>query len=172
MTWMSCLIFSRRLITQAGFEKYYRTNFLQFATIFDYLAGKRISVYWESEPLVYGVGRSLPNWLGEVFEIFAKKWYDVIMSLPDNYGRASKLACIKAHGVKSELFSLKWLLGLRLFGYFNYRLYKGFRFYFPYVTDLTSGVVYLIAILPVPGFISSLLRENSELIKALVKRIR
>jgi putative flippase GtrA len=167
MTWMSGLIFSRRAILESRFEQYYDSSFLQIAVCFEWLAGKQINVYWESEPLVYAAGEGPPNWFGQAFRIFAQRWYETIISLPESYRREAKLICIKDHGSKSRCFSWKWLLSYRLFGYFDRQVFAQYKYYLPFVTDVPLPALYLLALLPVPRFFSVWLQRNAKMIKAV-----
>lgn len=156
MTWMSCLIFNRNLIDRGEFKKFLDTNFIQFAVVFHYLSKKDISVYWEAQPLVYNASYEIPLWFRESFEVFAKRWYEIVNSLPEAYSKKSKLKCIKDHGVKSKLFTIKFVAGLRIMGYYNFSIFRKYYYYFPYITNIPRPILLFIAVIPVPKYISKI----------------
>lgn len=165
MTWMSCLIFSRRAIAQARFEKFYQTSFLQFLAVYDYLADRPLAVYWLPPTLVFNTSVQIPLWYPQALETFGRKWRASVLSLPGSYDLAAKKKCIKDHGVKSCLFGLKSLLRLRVLNYFNFRLYRQNADLLPEITDVNRLVLILVALIPVPEFVSRLIRKIAPIIK-------
>lgn len=149
MTWMSCLIFSRKMIDEVVHKKYYDTNFLQFAIIFDYLADKNISVYWLSEVCVYGASKELPAWRKDTFKIFVNRWYHIVSNLPQTYVGEVKKKCILDHGVKSNLLGYRSLKRLRGENVLNLRIFRENIKYLPYTIKLPTAIVFIIAIFPI-----------------------
>lgn len=149
MTWMSCLIFSRAMIDEVIHEKYYNTNFLQFAIIFDYLAGKKCSVYWLSEWCVYGASTGAAAWRKDTFKIFANSWYNVVSNLPQKYTSEVKRKCILDHGVKSNLFNFRSLKHLRGDNVLNLTVFRENIEYLPFTIKLPMAIVFIIAIFPI-----------------------
>jgi glycosyltransferase involved in cell wall biosynthesis len=171
MTWMSCLIFSRQLITSGDFQRYFNSNFLQMLVIFNYLAGRMIRVLWQAQPLVYNNNYNPPAWYAEIFEIFGRKWSEQISNLPPSYSAQAKADCVKAHGVKSHLFSPFRLLLLRLLGHYNLKTYQQYGQLIPRLTDVSRGWFWLIAILPVPRSFSCWFERNYAKIYKLWLRL-
>jgi glycosyltransferase involved in cell wall biosynthesis len=150
MPWMSCLIFSSKIIKDGSFDKYQGTSLVQFATIFDYLAYQKFSVYWEACPLVYSINDERhPAWIKRLFEIWAQNWYEVVIALPSDYSQEAKLKCVLNHGLKSGLFN-GWnaFYQYRKTGHFDYKLFMQYRKYLPYVTNVPLTALLVISILP------------------------
>jgi glycosyltransferase involved in cell wall biosynthesis len=155
MTWISCLIFSSKVISAGDFEKYHGTCLLQFGMIFDYFSKNTVSVYWVSEECVYSTPTSqVPSWIDLVFEIWAKNWFETVYALP-TYDTISKLKCIRMHSAKSRIMSLKTIYDFRKKGYYNISQYKMYRKYWPFVTDVPVAILYLIGVMPI-GVITSI----------------
>lgn len=160
MTWMSTLIYSQELIELGNFKKYYNTNFLQTAVIFDYLAYKSsIVVYWSEQPLViYPEEESIVNHYNDkIVFLFLYCWINVILSLPDIYSDLTKMKCIKA----SQL-TLKTLIHLRIKKDFNSKEFIQYKHYFKYITKAPSILIYFIAIFP--SFIIKFLHKIKKLV--------
>jgi len=147
MTYVSSLILGADIIRSGNFKKYRWTEIAQIGIIFEYLSGKKISVLWMPRPVTYGV-KAATGWGDRAFEIYITNWMNMINSLPSDYRESAKRACIKAHGIKANLFTLRGLLRLRAGGHFNYVLYKRYSSYFKYVTNVPRFIVFLISILP------------------------
>jgi len=166
MTWMSCLVFSAKVINEANFEKFFDTNFLQFSVVFDTIAGKNISVYWESEPYVYGTSSNLPAWLDIVFKIFITRWHNALFVLPQSYTQSSKIKAQKDHGVNSRLFTLKNFVFFRIMGAYNLSVYNKYKQDFGFATNVPKIALFLIALMPVPRFLSVfLMKHETEIVK-------
>ncbi|MDI6731883.1 MAG: hypothetical protein QME05_04815, partial [Candidatus Margulisbacteria bacterium] len=161
-TWISCLIFGKKMIKEADFEKYFNTNFLQFSVIFNYLEGKQFRVYWQPEAMIYGLRRDLPAWISSMFEVFGVRWMKAINALPDSYSLSAKAACIRSHGVKSGLFSARKLLFFRLVGYYNLGLFNQYKNILPSLIGYPLWLAYIIAAFPIPKVVSRILREGLE----------
>lgn len=158
MTMMSSLIFGSKIIEKGNYEKYRGTQFSHMGVIFDYLSDQISSVLYISRPLFYNI-RVPSGWIPRTFEIFAKKWFDLVNSLPASYFDETKKKCIKDHGVKSGLFSFQNLLVLRGRGYFNYDIYKRYKFYFPYITNVPQFILFLLSFMPVPAGFTGFLKK-------------
>ncbi|OGC32343.1 hypothetical protein A2311_05210 [candidate division WOR-1 bacterium RIFOXYB2_FULL_48_7] len=171
MTWLSCLIFSRQLISQGNFARYYQTNFLQFSVVFDYLARAVEPVYYVAKPLVNNANFSVPAWYQEAFAIFGRKWHDQVMALPEVYSQTAKKACIKVHGVKSRLFGFKGLIISKLLGYYNYSIYAEYSRYFAMISDLPKWFFFLLAVIPLPPFVAKIFKANYERLYKMMLRL-
>jgi glycosyltransferase involved in cell wall biosynthesis len=151
MTCLSCLIYSRKLLEQANFERYRRTYFLQAGIIFEYLAGRNFKVKWMASHSVKGLrvpGQIKPDSGAMVFEVWARSWLNFVVSLPPAYSIDSKLKCAMDHGFKSRLFRSKNLKRLRFRGILNRESYKQYVRYFPYTINESRLFIKLLAYLP------------------------
>ena len=156
-TLISSLIFGSKIIRKGNFRKYIGTNFIHFGVIFDYLSRREFKVYWYSSPIVYSAG--WVKWLSAAFEIFAKKFFILVMSLPSSYTKEAKLKCLKDHGVKSTLFTFKVLIKFRGLGYYDLAKYMKYHEYLPYVSNVPLFIFYLISIAPIPAWLIQFLRR-------------
>lgn len=148
MTWLSCIILSTELIQRGQFEKYIGTYLVHVGTMFEYLADREISVYWSDARLIYGMEGNESSWTGETFNIWIENWTKVISSLPASYLEEAKLKCIKDHGMKSSVFSLKHLLGLRALNVYNFGVYERYRKQFRFVTDVPLPALLSVSLVP------------------------
>lgn len=147
MTWMSCSIFNRRIFEEDSYERYFDTNFLQFAIMFDFFANKKICVSWISDGCIYGASTEKAAWRRQTFKIFVKRWYDVVQSLPD-YKQDAKNKCIISHAEKTGLFSLYQLIILREENNFNFAIFKEYVTYFHKVVKTSVVLLFFISIVP------------------------
>lgn len=146
MSWMSTLIYSAELIKSANFLKYYNTNFLQTAIVFDYLGTKNnFSVFWNATPLViYPDEEMITNsYSDKILFLFLQCWSNVILSLPSIYTKKIKYQCIKNSGL-----SIKVIYGLRMNGKFTNKDFFKYKDYFKYITNTPIIVIYLLSLQP------------------------
>ncbi len=154
MTCLASLIYTKKLILHANFERYYDTYFIQTGIIFEYIAKKDFLIYWESNISVKALEhpKLLPkkSWQHQsiVFDIACISWINFIFSLPSSYDLEIKLQCILDHGDKSGLFSQKNLFYLRKLNILNYSSYKKYARYFPFTLKYPSYIIVFISILP------------------------
>ncbi len=149
MTWMSVLIYSRKIIQELNFERYYNTNFIQTGIIFEYLAYKNVEVL--VLPSVGVVNIPLPKhntWHNEAFLVFCKRWYLFVMSLPPYYSYESKIKCIRDHSIKSQFFGIRNLCVLRMKNYFNPKILREYKFFIYQVIPENRFVIKIIAMIP------------------------
>ena len=151
MTCLSALVYSKRLLRDAKFARYYETNFLQTGIIFEYLADKPVKVKWISQHSVQELsvpGLKKTSWENQTFEIWTKRWANFVFSLPASYSLDSKMKCAMDHGVKSNLLRSSSLKRLRLNGILDARVYNEYSRYFPFTIRSSSLFVKLLAYLP------------------------
>jgi len=151
MTCLSSLIYSFRLVSSADFKRFYNTNFIQLGIIFEYIAGKDFLIHWIDSVSVQNI--SIPgvlkkNWINETFEIWTKRWSNIIFSLPPSYLPEVKLKCIKDHGRKSGIFKVKNLLVLRALNILSYKTYKQYSHLFPLTIECPKLIILLITLFP------------------------
>jgi glycosyltransferase involved in cell wall biosynthesis len=165
MTCMSSLIYNTKIIANANFERYRKTNFIQTGVIFEYIENKEFLVHWKKsisvQPIVIEHIKKV-SWQDRTFEIWTKNWINFIFSLPSSYELDTKLKCVTDHGIKSGLFSLKGLLNLRSNNCLNIKQYKKYSVYFPLTIKYSKFTILIIALLPI-----SILR----ILKATIKSV-
>jgi glycosyltransferase involved in cell wall biosynthesis len=150
MQLISCLVFSSKMIRNANFEEYRKTFLVQFGAIFDYLATREIEVCWLKDPLVYSDSNEpLASWLKNAFEIFAKNWTELILSLPSTYDDHAKLKCIKDHGKKGGLFTVRACVFVRANNVLNLDVVHKYEKYLKYISDVPKFIIVLISLIPI-----------------------
>ena len=164
MTWISSLIFGDGIRKKGNFDKFIGSQIIHFATVFDYLSSKDISVYWESRCCVAGAQEGLPSWLGKTLEIWGKNWFDTIQALPRSYSEEVKRACMFTHGVKASQFDLPMLFLMRIHGFYDYSMLRKYRWYLPHVAKTSLLSFTMIAVLP-----RRLIKR--KIIRSLIKRL-
>jgi len=147
MTWLSCIILSSDLIRRGQFEKYIGTYLGHIGTMFEYLSDREISVYWCDKRLLCGMENET-TWTAETFNIWIENWIKIISSLPACYTKKAKLKCIKDHGKKSTVFSLKSLMSLRAINVYNLKVYETYHQQFRFVTDIPLPALLSLALIP------------------------
>jgi len=150
MTWMSSLIFNKKSIEKMDFSPHYDSLFSHIGAIFNFLSKKDcINVYWLNKPVFYPTSKAIFSWSSMIFKVFGKNWTDIIINLPENYSKDSKINCIKKHGLESGLFTLVGFLNLRSKNAFNFKSFLEYRLYFYYITNTPTSILFFISIFPV-----------------------
>jgi len=150
LTWISCLVFSRKMIDDGRFAWYRGTCLTHVGTIFEYLSRVDIKVRWIATPLVYGIDGGKPAWQKKALEIFGKNWYEIITTQAGIYSTEAKYKCILDHGVKSGLFnSVNSFVHLRINNAFNFRQLVTYAKYFRYITRVSRFILLAISLAPV-----------------------
>lgn len=151
MTCMSCLVYSSKLISNANYEHYRNTYFIQTGIIFEYITNKDFTIHWEPNLSVKRwenyKGLKKESWQSQMFEIWFKNRANFIFSLPASYDLNVKLKCIMSNGPYSSM-SIKTLLLLRSDGVLNYRVYRHYSYLFPLTIKLPKFVILIIALVP------------------------
>lgn len=150
LTWISCLVFSRKMIDDGKFAWYRGTCLTHVGTIFEYLSRADIKVRWIATPLVYGIDGGKPAWQKKALEIFGKNWYEIITSQTEIYSKEAKCKCILDHGCKSGLFSsVNSFIYLRINNAFNFSQLVKYVAYFRYITRVPLVILSAISVSPV-----------------------
>ncbi|NDK08962.1 glycosyltransferase [Candidatus Gracilibacteria bacterium] len=158
MTQMSALIFSKQLINNVSFSRYYDTNFIQTGIIFEYLASKeKINVKWLREYSANQLkkeGLVKNSWQSQTFEIWIIRWANFILSLPPSYNIENKLYTIKLHNEITKLFGIKNLVSLRSKNHFNLKIFfKYYKFFYLALNKYSFIRLFFIALIPKSIFI-------------------
>lgn len=151
MTCLASLVYNSKLIANADFDRYRNTNFMQTGVIFEYIARKEFLVHWVDTVSVQPIsieGIKKESWLNQTFEIWVRRWANFVFSLPPSYALDTKLKCIRDHGIKSGLFSLRGLLVFRRLDILNQEVYKKVSRFMPFSIKYPKAVMFLICLLP------------------------
>jgi glycosyltransferase involved in cell wall biosynthesis len=154
MSQMSSLIYSKKVIKNANYTRFYGTNFIQTGIALEYLACQEsISVKWNKELSVGSLkkdGLIKTSWRNNTFDIWIRKWMNFVLSLPSVYSFESKIKMIQTHSQRTKIFSFRNLLLLRSEGFYNMRHYINYNKFFDISLGSTNTFKFLcIAILPV-----------------------
>lgn len=112
MSCMSCLVYSRKLLSEAEFFRYRETNFIQTGVVFEYIAKQNFSVGWVQHISIGNLTlahtkktnwSSTPEWA----RIGVEGWLKFLFSLPASYKLSSKFAGAKLFGEVSGLLHYK-----------------------------------------------------------------
>lgn len=156
MTCMSCLVFSKKIITNANWQRYRNTYFIQTAIIFEYIANKDFNARWMSQFSVKRWcdfnGIKKESWQSNTFDIWFKNRANFIMSLPPSYDLDIKLKTIFSSKV-----TMKSLFSIRASGILNLKTYYKYKYLFPITIEKSIFTIFLISI--IPRFVFKLLRE-------------
>lgn len=151
MTCMSSLIYGKHLLDSANFDRYRETYFIQTGIILEFIEDKEFLIKWESGNSVLPIildGVKKNSWQNRTFEVWVEKWSNFVFSLPPSYNIETKLRCIKSHGLKSGMFSVKGLLSLRASGILNPMVFRKFMCLFPWTINSSVPVIFAISFLP------------------------
>ncbi|HWQ27114.1 MAG TPA: glycosyltransferase [Chlorobaculum sp.] len=151
MTCIGSMVYSKRLLQHADYQRYRDTNFLQTGILLEYIADRPFRIKWIPKHSVMGLkvpGVQKSSWQEQTFEIWTKRWANFIFSLPASYDLDAKLKCIMDHGVKSRLFTLSALKRLRRKNILNKEAYSRYSRYFRFTVPIPSIVLRLLSILP------------------------
>ena len=154
MSQMSSLIYSKKVIKNANFKRFYGTNFIQTGIALEYLAcQENISVKWNKK---LSIGTLKKNdmikisWQKDTFDIWIRKWTNFVLSLPSIYSLEGKIKMIQTHNKRAKIFSLRNLLLLRSKGFYNIEHYNNYNKFFDISIGNANNFKFLcIAILPV-----------------------
>jgi len=120
-TVLSSLIYNRRVIQSADFKRYYDTNFIQTGILFETLAViSGYTVGWLPDVSVENIvfeGQTKVSWQKEALEIWLLRWPSFVLSLPPLYPLEVKLRVIRAHNIKTNVFSYQLLYTLKRLKY-------------------------------------------------------
>lgn len=107
LTWISCMIYSEKLINEMNFMRYRDSCFNQTALMFDPTANRKCHICFNPNLTVKNLILTKESgWLYHVFDIMYRQWYLLIMSLPLYYPYEVKLKCIRDNANKAGLLSI------------------------------------------------------------------
>jgi glycosyltransferase involved in cell wall biosynthesis len=152
MTCLGTLIFNSKVISDANFKRYMSTNFCHIGIIFEYISGRDFTVHWNEKISIQTFsikGVEKISWHDRTLEIWTERWSNLVFSLPPDYNLAIKMKCIKDHGVKTGLFSLRELIHLRRLNRINLILYKKYCNYMLLSMNHSKSFLIIVALLPI-----------------------
>ncbi len=153
MSCLSCLIYSKSLISSAEFSRYRGSFFIQTGIIFEYIQRKDFEIYWAQSISVTGLANSgleKKGWARSrnVFDIGVGSWNKFVLSLPSSYSMDSKRKACVAFGVVSGAFTIKGMMLLRAQGLLDHEVYKAHKVGFGLSLTYPVVVVKILALLP------------------------
>lgn len=144
-------IVSKPMVCEEMTRRYLETTFIQVGLFFEYLCiNNQAKVWWISDNCIFStkISKTSTSWLSRSFEIYGSGYMSFIFSLPSQIPFNSKLKCIKDHSDKVGFFEWRNLLYLRSNDWLNYKLFKQYRRYMPFLTRTPLVLLFLISIFP------------------------
>lgn len=176
LTWHCTLIgstiFNSELIKigkeKGIFLKYEKSDFIQLGILFESLNYKKeiYGIFLSKLLLKVNSLKKISYWKKNTFDIFGYKWIQFIENLPNVYDRYKK-EVILSHGIKSNLFTLRGFLNLRLENGFGINEYRKYKNIFYQITDINRIIILLISIIPI--FILKIVKKTYQLMKGMKK---
>ncbi|GHU64593.1 hypothetical protein FACS189447_01730 [Spirochaetia bacterium] len=149
ITWISCLIYNERVIAKANFKKYRNTNFIHTGIILEYCCYNKFFLYYYPDIHLNTVPYERRNhWMDIAIEIFCKRWFIFIMSLPALYDDKLKEKVLIDHGIRAQLFTLPCIISFRMHNVFNLIVLTQYRYYISKTIKYPFFILYLISIFP------------------------
>lgn len=156
VTNIACLIFSKDLITNANFNRYYSTHLLQFGIVFEYLACfEQINVLYENNQILINFEEQLiskfktNSWYPSLaWHIFAESWTNTVLSLPTNYSLPAKKKCILNHNRYTKIFSVRSILLMRNLNVYNFATFKKYRLFINYAIGNKKVLYFILSLFP------------------------
>lgn len=124
MACISCNIYNRRLIAEANFSKFYKSNWLQLGIILDYLERAKTRVLFLPEVSVVTLKCPIfkkSGWGESYFKVCFDRFPAVVFSLGSNYSMDEKLDIVHCFYNNTPLFKFRHLLKIRAQGHLNWR---------------------------------------------------
>ncbi|MEZ4749493.1 MAG: glycosyltransferase family 2 protein [Bdellovibrionota bacterium] len=139
MSWLSCSIYSDRLVEKADFETYYGTNFAHFCAIFDYLSRRPVRVRWEGESIVFNT--KLPRkhfYEAKTIQMFINRWTEAVISLPPAYSLKEKIHALRAHSPATRMNRYRTFIEHRANGSYDRAVFNENRWHLWLATPLST----------------------------------
>jgi glycosyltransferase involved in cell wall biosynthesis len=124
MACISCNIYSRRLISDANFSKFYRSNWLQLGIILDYLERAKTRVLFLPEVSVVTLKCPVfkkSGWGESYFKVCFDRFPTLVFSLGSDYSIDEKLDIVYCFYKNTPLFKFRHLLAIRAQGHLNWQ---------------------------------------------------
>ncbi|UXP33555.1 glycosyltransferase [Reichenbachiella agarivorans] len=100
-------------------------NFPQISIIFRDFIKNNYKLFWFGERVVEVNSKKKSSyWSQDVMDVFLKDWSNVVLGLPEDYALTVKNEAIKSHTINSNLFSIGYLVFLRINGFLDYEKIK------------------------------------------------
>lgn len=153
MSCLSSLVFSKKLIDQSNFKKYYNTHYIQTGIIFDFISKNNFTLKWFNNYLISNLNTNYKkkSWNDgkRVLEIGGKGWQDFVSSLPNVYSQESKDKAINDFSSLSGIFKFKHFLKLRKKGVLNNEQFTIYKEYIYRGFNLHPLFIYFILKAPI-----------------------
>lgn len=152
LTLLPSFVYSYKVIQEVEkIKRYENGNFTQHALLFEIAPFKNYKIFWVGSFRMTVVAIKKKNtWTKILFPLWAKRWTEYVLSLPDIYPLEIKLKCIKDHAKYSGLFNLRKLLLYRSEYILNLRVLITYWKYLHYILS-TPNIFFMIIISLVPS---------------------
>lgn len=168
---VGCIVIKSTACQEKYFKNYLWSNFIHVGMMFSYLADKvNMKAFFLSDIILTHTHlvkvKASTSWYKNTLNIFVYTWFFVILSLP-SINQVVKLKIIKDHSELTRLFGISSLLKLRICGGLKVNEVFAYRKYYPFVTNTSPLLIYLLALLPLP--LVKFIDKSKEIIKKWIK---
>ena len=148
----SCFI-SSKFLNQSSIERYFDSNFVHLGVFVEYLCSlSRFCVHYIDSVIVDHIvvdNFSKQNWASKPFGVFAKNWFEVIMSLPIKVNIENKKEILLDHNKYTGIFDLPVMIKSQVVYSRPFTSdYRHNRRYLKYVSTTPIIVYDLVSLIP------------------------
>jgi glycosyltransferase involved in cell wall biosynthesis len=142
MTWMSCLVFNKRIVGSVHFNQYEGNAFPHLWWILANLTDQS-KIYWESNSCIGSFGGG--HQMSDFFKVFFADWHDAVYGV-EGYAETARGKCFN-DGV-AYAFTRRELIKLRAKGDLNKNTWQEYRAYFEQLSDDKQKLIKLLLMMP------------------------
>lgn len=168
LSWISCMIYRKSVVEEMDFNRYKNSGFNQTALVFDTTAGRECLIRFNPNIKVRNLQlkKNDSGWEWHIFEVFCKRWYLFVMSLPLYYPFEAKEKMYKEGYGKSASFRILTQMKRRRDGKWGL---KDYIKYYPFIRLVANHkfITFLLAV--TPRFIFQVESALFHLIKPIAK---
>lgn len=163
MTYMTSLIYSKKIIQNSEFKRFYDSNFIQMGVLFYYFGFQNFEVKFIHDIIVKDLPNRNSGWNDKVFQYFAIKFPTLIINLPDSYTYKSKIKACR--NMIKKLGFLNMTINARIYNEVNlhdiYINYNTLKYSFNFL-----GIIWLYLLSFIPkSFLHHLKKRIKDIIK-------
>ncbi len=148
LTLTGSTIYSKRALDNYKKGSGIYKNFPQVSIVLNTIT-EQCNLFYESSVSTYPNSKKVSYWNGEIFDVFAKDWYNFISNLPDFYSEKEKDKVIKSHSFKTGIFGFKALLKYRLQGSLCLDNVVKYKKYLVSTSQVNYIIIIIISLLPI-----------------------
>lgn len=164
LSWMSACIFSKDIIQEDQFKRYYDTEFTHVGILLDYLGLHGLNVYYMENNYVEMLRPSFIAYNAKLMKIYARGWSNLMFRLP-GFTYEEKLKNLRHRTEVSGMLSNKVLLSAHSQGNFSY---KDLKENYEYIKLYNKSPYFVLATISVfPKKVGLLMRSAYKRVKRI-----